>query len=53
DHKAAVEFPLDMALNSVDDQYEGCRENMINKVETDYLQDELNKLSVFKTAWDE
>ncbi|RXN24162.1 NAD(P)(+)--arginine ADP-ribosyltransferase 2-like protein [Labeo rohita] len=53
DHRAAVEFPLDMALNSVDDQYEGCRENMTNKVETDYLQDELNKSSVFKEAWQE
>ncbi|KAL0154203.1 hypothetical protein M9458_050457, partial [Cirrhinus mrigala] len=43
DHRATVEeqtFPLDMAPNSVDDQYEGCTEKMINLVETEYLEKE-------------
>ncbi|ROL49879.1 GPI-linked NAD(P)(+)--arginine ADP-ribosyltransferase 1, partial [Anabarilius grahami] len=45
-------FPLDMALNSVDDQYDGCTENMTYLVETKYLKRELNiSKSDFKRAW--
>ncbi|KAL1278831.1 hypothetical protein QQF64_025504 [Cirrhinus molitorella] len=42
-------FPLDMAPNSVDDQYEGCRKKMANLVETKYLKKEINN-SKFKIA---
>ncbi|KAK2916856.1 hypothetical protein Q8A67_001230 [Cirrhinus molitorella] len=49
DHRAA-EVPLDMALDSVDDQYDGCRENMANRVETTFLKKEL-KNSEFSHAW--
>ncbi|TKS68923.1 Ecto-ADP-ribosyltransferase 5 [Collichthys lucidus] len=45
-------LPLDMAPNSVDDMYDGCKENMF-KVQTEYLQDEKNKDMIFKNAWDE
>ncbi|ROL51126.1 hypothetical protein DPX16_12035 [Anabarilius grahami] len=40
DHRAAAGqiFPLDMALNSVDDQYDGCKENMEKLVETKYIE---------------
>ncbi|XDV12358.1 hypothetical protein PO909_001054 [Leuciscus waleckii] len=43
DHSAAAGqiFPLDMALNSVDDQYSGCRGYMAHLVETKYLKDEI------------
>uniref|UniRef100_A0A8C2JZB4 NAD(P)(+)--arginine ADP-ribosyltransferase n=1 Tax=Cyprinus carpio TaxID=7962 RepID=A0A8C2JZB4_CYPCA len=56
DHRAAAAdvkkiFPLDMALNSVDDQYDGCREKMANLVKTQYLEKELNKSPDFKIAW--
>ncbi len=55
DHGAAAAeediYPLDMALNSVDDQYEGCRENMANDVETEYLKKELKKSDTFNIAW--
>ncbi|XP_019113465.2 erythroblast NAD(P)(+)--arginine ADP-ribosyltransferase-like isoform X2 [Larimichthys crocea] len=44
-------LPLDMAPNSVDDMYDGCKENI--KVQTEYLQDEKNKDMIFKNAWDE
>ncbi|KAL1250547.1 hypothetical protein QQF64_018343 [Cirrhinus molitorella] len=40
DHRAAVEgqiFPLDMAPNSVDDQYDGCTRKMADLVETEFL----------------
>uniref|UniRef100_A0A8C1M571 NAD(P)(+)--arginine ADP-ribosyltransferase n=1 Tax=Cyprinus carpio TaxID=7962 RepID=A0A8C1M571_CYPCA len=40
--------PLDMAPDSVDDQYEGCRGNMANLVETEYLNKEI---APFKTFW--
>uniref|UniRef100_A0A8C1SV48 NAD(P)(+)--arginine ADP-ribosyltransferase n=1 Tax=Cyprinus carpio TaxID=7962 RepID=A0A8C1SV48_CYPCA len=42
-------FPLDMALNSVDDSYDGCREKMANLVETKYLKKEMQ--SNFANAW--
>ncbi|XP_026096045.1 NAD(P)(+)--arginine ADP-ribosyltransferase 2-like [Carassius auratus] len=55
DHRAAVKgkiFPLDMALDSVDDQYEGCREKMAELVETKYMKRELsNPESDFAHAW--
>ncbi len=55
DHRAAVEgqiFPLDMANNSVDDQYKGCREKMADLVETKYMKQEMsNSESKFAIAW--
>ncbi|XP_067237446.1 NAD(P)(+)--arginine ADP-ribosyltransferase 2-like [Chanodichthys erythropterus] len=56
DHRAAVEgqiFPLDMALKSADDQYEGCSENMTHLVKTKYLEREINNSPEFKKAWQE
>uniref|UniRef100_A0A673NP83 NAD(P)(+)--arginine ADP-ribosyltransferase n=1 Tax=Sinocyclocheilus rhinocerous TaxID=307959 RepID=A0A673NP83_9TELE len=45
-------FPLDMAPNSVDDQYNGCREKMANLVETKYMKQEMsNSESKFANAW--
>ncbi|XP_052408199.1 uncharacterized protein LOC127953236 isoform X2 [Carassius gibelio] len=44
DHRAAVKgqiFPLDMALNSVDDLYYGCKEKMAKQVDKEYLKKEL------------
>ncbi|XP_073704598.1 NAD(P)(+)--arginine ADP-ribosyltransferase 2-like [Garra rufa] len=56
DHRAAVEehiFPLDMAPNSVDDQYDGCAENMRNLVETKYLEkDKSQPESEFAKLWE-
>ncbi|XDV11345.1 hypothetical protein PO909_000311 [Leuciscus waleckii] len=41
-----------MALNSADDKYDGCAENMGHQVETEYLKKELNiSKSDFKGAW--
>ncbi|ROK79153.1 NAD(P)(+)--arginine ADP-ribosyltransferase 2 [Anabarilius grahami] len=55
DHRAAVErkiYPLDMALNSVDDQYKGCRENMRKQVERNYLKKETSdQESDLANAW--
>ncbi|XP_073702704.1 erythroblast NAD(P)(+)--arginine ADP-ribosyltransferase-like [Garra rufa] len=53
DHKAAAEkiLLLDMALNSVDDQYDGCREKIGNLVETEYLKKEMNNSSEFNDTW--
>uniref|UniRef100_A0A671K3D0 NAD(P)(+)--arginine ADP-ribosyltransferase n=1 Tax=Sinocyclocheilus anshuiensis TaxID=1608454 RepID=A0A671K3D0_9TELE len=57
DHRTAVDghiFPLDMAPNSVDDQYDGCTRKMAHLVETIYLKKELNiSRSNFKVAWQE
>ncbi|XP_048017883.1 ecto-ADP-ribosyltransferase 5-like [Megalobrama amblycephala] len=56
EHKAAVEgqiYPLDMALNSVDDQYDGCTEKMAHLVKTKYLEREINNSTEFKKAWQE
>ncbi|CAM4334445.1 unnamed protein product [Leuciscus chuanchicus] len=52
---AAVEgkiYPLDMALDSVDDQYMGCRDAMAKWVETELLKNDLNNLNILKTAWE-
>ncbi len=55
DHRAAAAkediYSLDMAPDSVDDQYEGCREDMANLIETKYLKKELNNSDEFKIAW--
>ncbi|XP_055050750.2 erythroblast NAD(P)(+)--arginine ADP-ribosyltransferase-like [Misgurnus anguillicaudatus] len=43
---------LDMAVNSVDDRYDGCREKMENLVTTKYLKQEIcADLSDFGAAW--
>ncbi|XDV47625.1 hypothetical protein PO909_017206 [Leuciscus waleckii] len=53
DHRASAAYPLDMALDSVDDQYDGCRENMkhrenlakemfLNDFNSDYQEAEKN-----------
>ncbi|XP_017210151.4 ecto-ADP-ribosyltransferase 5 [Danio rerio] len=57
DHKVtAVGYPLDMALNSVDDQYKGCTEKMADLVKTKYLEKEMSWLNIenynYKTAED-
>ncbi|KAK9961644.1 hypothetical protein ABG768_007058 [Culter alburnus] len=55
DHRDAGEgkiYPLDMALNSVDDQYKGCRENMTKQVERNYLKKETSDPeSELANAW--
>lgn len=40
-----------MALDSVDDTYEGCQDEMANK-QKKYLDDEKNMNTTFKEAWD-
>ncbi|KAK9978433.1 hypothetical protein ABG768_020184 [Culter alburnus] len=53
DHRAAAgqKYPLDMALNSVDDQYMGCREQMANLVKTYYLKKEISNSAKYKMSW--
>lgn len=46
-------YPLDMAVNSVDDQYVNCLKEMENLVETKYLKKEIFKNKVFKKSWNE
>ncbi|XP_073704580.1 ecto-ADP-ribosyltransferase 5-like [Garra rufa] len=55
DHRAAAGqiFPLDMALNSVDDNYDGCTKEMANLVSTKYLEKEMSNLPEFKKSWQE
>ncbi|KAL1278821.1 hypothetical protein QQF64_025494 [Cirrhinus molitorella] len=55
DHKAGARkiYPLDMALNSVDDGYDGCTVKMANLVTTKYLEKEINNSTDFKKAWQE
>ncbi len=57
DHRAAAVkgqiFPLDMAPNSVDDQYDSCTVKMAHLVKTKYLQKEINNSTEFKNAWQE
>uniref|UniRef100_A0A3Q2DYP5 NAD(P)(+)--arginine ADP-ribosyltransferase n=1 Tax=Cyprinodon variegatus TaxID=28743 RepID=A0A3Q2DYP5_CYPVA len=43
-------FKLDMALNSVDDMYDGCETEMQNRTLKEYLQKEQNNKN-FKKAW--
>uniref|UniRef100_A0A8C2HVF8 NAD(P)(+)--arginine ADP-ribosyltransferase n=1 Tax=Cyprinus carpio TaxID=7962 RepID=A0A8C2HVF8_CYPCA len=56
-HLPAVEgqiFPLNMALNSVDDQYKGCTEKMADRVKTQYMKQEMSNLeSDFAYAWND
>ncbi|XP_056305685.1 ecto-ADP-ribosyltransferase 4 [Danio aesculapii] len=55
DHSAAAPvrtiYPLDMALNSVDDQYKGCTETMTNKTENYYLPKERSASAEFNKTW--
>ncbi|XP_026095731.1 NAD(P)(+)--arginine ADP-ribosyltransferase 1-like [Carassius auratus] len=56
DHRAAavegVKYQLDMALNSVDDQYEKCTKQMANLLENKYLkQEKSNPETGFGNAW--
>ncbi|XP_062374696.1 ecto-ADP-ribosyltransferase 5-like [Sardina pilchardus] len=44
-------LPLDMAVDSVDDQYRGCTEKMAELVKTDFLPRELNNTTVLGKAW--
>ncbi|XP_043084571.1 ecto-ADP-ribosyltransferase 5-like [Puntigrus tetrazona] len=56
DRRAAAEgliYPFNMALDSVDDQYDGCTEEMAHLVMTEYLEKELNNSAQFKAAWQE
>uniref|UniRef100_A0A8C1DXB8 NAD(P)(+)--arginine ADP-ribosyltransferase n=1 Tax=Cyprinus carpio carpio TaxID=630221 RepID=A0A8C1DXB8_CYPCA len=56
DHRAAAArkiYPLDMALNSVDDQYDGCTVKMAHLVTTKYLKKEINNSTDFRNAWQE
>lgn len=55
DDKAATRqevLPLDMAENSVDDQYLGCKENMRRLVEGKYLNQELKSSKNFSKVWE-
>lgn len=53
DHRAAAvsEVKLDMALNSVDDQFMGCTSKMAYLVKTKYLVKEINSSPQFKIGW--
>ncbi|XP_048017667.1 ecto-ADP-ribosyltransferase 5-like [Megalobrama amblycephala] len=55
DHRAAAGkiYPLNMALNSVDDQYKGCSENMTHLVKTKYLEKEMSASAEFNKSWQE
>lgn len=46
-------FHLDMALDSVDDAYAGCEDDMERKVRTDFLPSEKNQDTNFSLAWNE
>ncbi|XP_077058227.1 ecto-ADP-ribosyltransferase 5-like [Siphateles boraxobius] len=53
DHRNAVEgqiFPLDMAENSVDDQFYRCAKKMEHRVQTEFLKKEMNNPE-FAKAW--
>ncbi|XP_067221117.1 erythroblast NAD(P)(+)--arginine ADP-ribosyltransferase-like [Chanodichthys erythropterus] len=57
DHRdAGEEHKLDMAPNSVDDYYYGCRENMAKNVKEKYLNEKCDnsefEKNQFKKAWD-
>ncbi|XP_041091743.1 NAD(P)(+)--arginine ADP-ribosyltransferase 2-like [Polyodon spathula] len=47
--KASI--PMDLAGNSLDDQYVGCRKEMLKIVNKKYLSSELKKNPDFKNAW--
>ncbi|XP_041728667.1 erythroblast NAD(P)(+)--arginine ADP-ribosyltransferase [Coregonus clupeaformis] len=44
---------LDMAPDSIDDSYDGCRKNMLCEVTKKFLPEEKNTDSKFKVAWDD
>ncbi|XP_036429462.1 NAD(P)(+)--arginine ADP-ribosyltransferase 2-like [Colossoma macropomum] len=44
-------WPLDMAENSVDDSYEGCRDAMNRLVISKYIEDEKNNTPGFAAGW--
>lgn len=46
-------FPLDLAPNSVDDMYDGCKKQSEDRVREKYLQNELNNDINFRLAWRE
>ncbi|XP_078107632.1 GPI-linked NAD(P)(+)--arginine ADP-ribosyltransferase 1-like [Sander vitreus] len=45
-------LPLDMAENSVDDSYDGCKHTMKEKVKKEYLQKEKEANNEFRNIWD-
>ncbi|XP_058262938.1 erythroblast NAD(P)(+)--arginine ADP-ribosyltransferase-like [Hemibagrus wyckioides] len=49
--KKDIVYELDMALDSVDDQYIGCFYEMFNRIKTKILQEELKKNQKFERAW--
>uniref|UniRef100_A0A3Q3MT06 NAD(P)(+)--arginine ADP-ribosyltransferase n=1 Tax=Mastacembelus armatus TaxID=205130 RepID=A0A3Q3MT06_9TELE len=52
-HPAEHIIPLDMALKSVDDMYQGCNDKMKAKAREVYLPNEKNINSDFTKAWDD
>uniref|UniRef100_A0A8B9KX53 NAD(P)(+)--arginine ADP-ribosyltransferase n=1 Tax=Astyanax mexicanus TaxID=7994 RepID=A0A8B9KX53_ASTMX len=48
---SAMEYPLDMAENSVDDSYEGCRDAMEKLVVSKYTKQERKNTPGFAAAW--
>lgn len=44
-------YPLDMELDSVDDQYDGCRKKMAELVKDTFFPEELNNTERFGEAW--
>uniref|UniRef100_A0A3P9JSE7 NAD(P)(+)--arginine ADP-ribosyltransferase n=1 Tax=Oryzias latipes TaxID=8090 RepID=A0A3P9JSE7_ORYLA len=46
-------YPLDLAINSVDDMYKGCEKKMYQKVEKEFLENEKNTNEIFRAAWNE
>ncbi|KAL0154202.1 hypothetical protein M9458_050456, partial [Cirrhinus mrigala] len=56
DHRNAAAgqiFSLDMAPNSVDDNYDGCTKEMANLVKTKYLEKEKSGSRKFEKSWQE
>ncbi|XP_052409470.1 NAD(P)(+)--arginine ADP-ribosyltransferase 1-like [Carassius gibelio] len=54
DHRVAAArdiYTLDMAPDSVDDQYLCCKKKMAHLVETEYLKKEINNSPEYKIAW--
>ncbi|XP_014065256.2 T-cell ecto-ADP-ribosyltransferase 1-like [Salmo salar] len=51
-HKKETTFPLDMAPNSIDDKYDGCRDEAFKRVDGYYLPHEKNTTTNFIRAWD-
>ncbi|XP_059193133.1 erythroblast NAD(P)(+)--arginine ADP-ribosyltransferase-like [Centropristis striata] len=47
------QLPLDLAPNSVDDMYTGCKDKMEYRVKKEYLENEKNRDKNFTLAWGE